>query len=72
MGLNYYITFIGEEIALRLGQQEFIARLLQPFFIFSLALCSWLKIQNDCFSALYETSVFAEGVGNKIGEHNFN
>lgn len=72
MGLNYYITFIGEEIALRLVQQEFIARLLQPFFIFSLALCSWLKTQNDCFSALYETSIFAEGVGNKIGEHNFN
>lgn len=37
-GLNYVI-FIGEEIALRLVQLEFIAGLLQPFCIFGLALC---------------------------------
>ena len=49
MSLNYYVTFLGEEIALRLVVQEFIAGLFQPFCIFGLVLCSRLKIQNDYF-----------------------
>lgn len=62
-GLNYYVTFIGEEIVLGSVQQEFIATLLQSFCIFSQKWNAKLGI---------EISILVEKVGNKIGEHNFN
>lgn len=62
MGLNYYVTFLGEEIALRLVEQEFTARLLQPFCIFGLALCSWLKMQNDYFLPFLKHQSWLKGL----------
>lgn len=61
--LNYYVIFIGEEIALRSFQQEFIATLLQSFHIFSQEWSAKLEV---------EISVLVEEVGDEIGEHNFN
>lgn len=73
-GLNYYVSFIGEEIEVKSVQEEFIATLLQSFFIFSQEHNA--KLGRRCkttalLSTLYETSILVKEVGHKIGECNF-